>query len=228
MPFARAGIALPTMNPDTLAWWVDQLKAAGAPAAGIDLSAPFRDDHGHTRPVDVPFIAWLRRRPPDPPLEPGATPDVALWDALARDNTPAFTDNLFRVLDRAPRTTWDSGALLPQRGVALEAWTEADLCAIHALWRLARRHNRPEWLDRVNRAALWHLENVQPDNATAHPWAAHVFALMHASNGDGAARLHAELLMHNCRVNLGRADRLSALILMDAADAVSEVLRATH
>jgi hypothetical protein len=228
--------------------WCRMLRAVAEPVARtINLAKPFSDDFGHTREVDKAFVAWCQSSdasrtkyhdstantctstfhvehspPPLTAVTDGARAeavDAALWRALALQSSAEHVGHLLAQSRAADRTTWDSGALIPQGTTALEVWTETDLCCLHALWWLARKHNRADWAKLASDAATWHLENVQPDNATAHPWALHLFALrdITSPNGDGAARLHAEMMMHNCQISLGRADKLSALILMDAA-----------
>ncbi len=209
--------ALPKPN------WPAMLRAAADPVlASVDWSRPFADDAGNTRPIDAMLIARLRGRPA-PPLRgslPATQPDLALWHALASNAPPERTDAVLAAARAEPRSSWggDSGALFPQSGIALEVWTETDLAALHALWWLARTHHRPDWEALVRGASAWHLDNIQPDNATAHPWAVHLFALAGATNPH--ARLYAETLLHNCQVSLGRPDKLSALILLDAACAI--------
>lgn len=229
--------------------WCQMLRAVAEPViAAIDLSANFADDFGHRREVDAPFIQWCRawresesnaknplrfqpfQKSPAFHVEPAAAPtsarpntvDASLWHALASQQSPEAISAILEAARDLDRTTWDAGSLIPQSGMALEVWTETDLSAMHALWWLALRHARPDWRTLIEHAAAWHLDHIQPDNATAHPWSLHLFALrdITAPSGDGAARLHAEMMLHNCQVSLGRADRLSALILVDAARAI--------
>jgi hypothetical protein len=111
------------------------------------------------------------------------------------------------------------GPLLPRSMHAtVEVWTTADLAAMHALSRLAVDRARPDWAARVRSARDWHLEHTQPDNATNRPWALHVYRL-----ADIPECLHyAETLLHNCLAIEGRPDALSALLLLDAAEALEE------
>jgi hypothetical protein len=107
-----------------------------------------------------------------------------------------------------------SGSLLPRSLYrAIEVWTEADLCGLHALWRLARERGRVDWRVRTERARDWHVAHTQPDNATNRPWGLHVFLL----GGRSDSIHYAETLLHNSMVLHGRPDPLSALILLDAA-----------
>lgn len=222
------------MNKDPASVWRRRLLSVGTPVvAGVDFRAEFRDDAGHRREVDRAFLAWCERGGPGVDksacdgVGAGGAVEVALWAALATGAEAREVESALQIARSHERTAWDSGALLPQGRTALEVWTETDLCCLHALWWLARLHQREDWAVLVDDAAGWHLENVQPDNATTHPWGLHLFALRDiragcggGGGGDGAARLHAEMMLHNCQVSLGRADRLSALILVDAARAI--------
>jgi len=148
-------------------------------------------------------------------------PDVALWASLAM-NLPvpdAVIEN-HRAHER--RSSYDSGSLFPQRDssgpIAIEVWSEVELSSLHALGWLAGKD--ASLRSTVRQAAEWHIENLQPDNATNHPWAVHVFAAIGVLTNDGNALMYAQTLLHNCQVTLGRPDALSALILQDASDAL--------
>ena len=105
-----------------------------------------------------------------------------------------------------------SGPLTPDfTRLTIEVATETELASLHALshaGELARA--------RVDSASDWIVQNLQPDNATNHPWAGHVFLNRAFETGSVEHRLYAETLLHNCIVSLGRADRFSALILLDS------------
>lgn len=211
--------------------WRKRLLSVGEPVVGgIDWHAEFRDEMGHRREVDRAFLGWCSREGGGLPgiahagsVEDGVAIEVALWSALLGGAGPKEVESALAAAQSGERTAWDAGALLPQGRTALEVWTETDLCCLHALWWLARLHQREDWAALVDDVTGWHLENIQPDNATTHPWGLHLFALRDigaGSKGDGAARLHAEMMLHTCQMSLGRADRLSALILVDAARAI--------
>ena len=166
----------------------------------------FSDDHGHRRPVDRPFLCGVLGLEP-PPVAPDAPCDVRLW-RLAAASEPG-----------EPPALPDAGPLSAQRtGEPIEVWTESDLSALHALWRLARRTGRATLTERAFACARWHVAETQPDNATNHPWAIHVFAAMGVLEGDAAATHYAEGLLHACQLTLGRPDRMSAMILLDAGE----------
>lgn len=187
--------------------WARRLRAVAGPIPPTpqDPAAfvrTFADEVGHRRSIDRPFLAHLLRvdpgpRPPDP------APDADLWWGLHGHD--------------CARPGPLGGPLVNPAGMGLETWTEAELSSLHALsWhaRLGR-----EWAaDRIDPAVEWVMENLQPDNATNHPWAIHVF-LEHAERRRAPeSRLYAETLLHNCLASRGYPDVLSACILADAAD----------
>lgn len=205
------------MRPTREQWAANLRAAAGPVAGGIDLADTFADDAGHRRTVDAPLIAW-RRATPAPLPRPDDPPDVRLWSALT--NPGVDTEALLARLADSRRSECDDGALTPRQGSTIEVWTETELASIHALSRLAQVRSRPEWATLARAAAAWHVEHIQPDNATAHPWAIHVFVELACTQQAAGAALHAEQLLHACQVSLARPDRLSAIILLDAADAL--------
>ena len=225
-------------TPTTLADWarvlrsmgVNGLEAAGrAPEAEPGWAGPWNgDDFGHRRPVDDAFFAWRQRGNGNASGAPATPPDdvdnedTLLWAAL----TNAGSDPLALLAsgDAAARDRTDSGALFGQQAgrVPLEVWTERELSCLHALDRL--RTERPGITRDIetvlNNALAWHIENLQPDNATNHPWAIHVFLRAAVERDEYPAQLYAEALLHNCQVSMGRPDAFSAHILLDAAEAL--------
>lgn len=147
----------------------------------------------------------------------GRLADVALWWGLfdSRIRVAALVD-----LD-ADGPLFD--ARIGRTFATIEVWTETELAGLHALWHhshLVERYAetvRERMADRMTRTVLWHIENTQPDNATCHPWAVHVFLL----HGTPESRHFAETQISNCLVTNAKPDVLSAWILMDAADAMS-------
>lgn len=207
--------------------WATRLRAISATAPRKNFVAGgFSDEAGHRRTVDQPLLAWRRFREvgdaPSPWESRSPEPDVLLWQAL----TDPSIDPWAALPDaQAARGGQDRRSLLPISGsAAIEVWTERELAALHALWWHARLTRNATFHTRLESSAAWHIEHLQPDNATAHPWAIHVF-LDHACrepvNHD--IRLYAETQLHNCRVSLGYPDALSALILIDAADALESL-----
>ena len=107
---------------------------------------------------------------------------------------------------------------------AIEVWTEAELCGLHALARRAREvwnatspgAESVRVHARLVRALRWHLLNTQPDNATNRPWALHAFLL--ALPGDADAELYAGTLLHNAQTSgLPAGDPIARWIVADAA-----------
>lgn len=200
--------------------WGSRLRALAEPTLR-DAAAPdpavFRDEFGHRRPADGAFLAWRVGR--EAPAGSPADPEAVLWRLVA-DGLPGAAALVGRWAD-APRGEADRGSLFPQaQSPAIEVWTEAELCGLHALWWLARGDAslRPV----LDRAAAWHIGNIQPDNATHRPWAVHVFLLMAIGERRPDALLHAQGLIHGSLLAFGRPDVLSAHILADAADALDE------
>ncbi len=209
------------MKTPTLQQWANHLRAIGRTVFPDQHPAPetFSDELGHRRPVDPWVLAW-RRTLAGLPVPTNAPPasgdlDVRLWRSLT-DPTCLLENDAENLLDA-------EGPILPRSdGLALEVWTEIELASVHALWWHARSRESSALRVRVDRAARWHLQHVQPDNATNHPWALHVFLLLHEQEPDLGARLYAETLLSNCQVMLGQPDRFSALLLLDAADAIDQ------
>ncbi|MBM4108012.1 MAG: hypothetical protein FJ255_04270 [Phycisphaerae bacterium] len=191
------------------ALWAQRLRGLAGPVLppGDDPGAfvrTFADDAGHRRSVDLPFLAHLLGVPPGQPATGARTTlDLDLWWAL-------------HGRDSGARPLPSPGPLIDPAPLALETWTEAELAALHALsWhaRLGREWARA----RIDPAVEWTLAHLQPDNATNHPWAIHVFIDHGARTGAPESRLYAETLLHNCTVGTGRPERFSACILADAA-----------
>jgi hypothetical protein len=205
------------MSQTPSAAWSERLRHAaartlGAPAPPTD-PARFADEMGHRRAVDGSFLAW-RAACEGQVVGPmnsraGEPTDLRLWRAV-----------LDRSVDVEPRTAGGGRApVTPTESFAtIEVWTETELCALHALWRVGDVRRRHDLIERCLGAADWHIEHLQPDNATNHPWAIHVFIIAAQRSGSFEHELHAQAMLHNCQLALGRPDALSAHILMDAAE----------
>ncbi len=171
----------------------------------------FRDEMMARPSVVTPFLADLLcvSTAPAPAAQEA---DDALWWLLHAGNPL-----------RGVRIRSQDGPLLHAPGdqTAIEVRTQRELCALHALSEIAVRTGDPALSRRCRDAALWHLRELQPDNATNHPWAIQVFIrLANAAEGADerhAAMIHAQMQLHSCQVAMGRPDRLSACILLHAA-----------
>lgn len=196
----------------------------------------FRDEAGHRRRVDGPFLSFcwgLEGEGADSAAAAGPdSGDVRLWRVLAQWRRPGVGSLPAGVPAEAPG---DGPAPLLAESAAggvIETSTEAQLSALHAWWWLGgglSGEPAAAWRRRLERAAAWFIEHLQPDNATQHPWAAHVFAAVSLTGGVRSggvtidaddARLYAQTLLHNAMIPRGRPDRFSAWILWDAARAL--------
>ncbi len=179
-------------------------------AARRAFLAVFADEQGNRARVVTPFLAAAMGIEPGQIPPPAPDLDDRLWWAVHDPDQP-ITD-----------FTQGVGPLDPGLAeTAIESRTETELSAMHALYRLGLDRDRPDLTARALDAARWHTAELQPDNGTNHPWGIHVFVVLASRSPDppesGAALMHAQTLLHNCQVQQGRADRLSACILWDAA-----------
>ncbi|MBA4119214.1 MAG: hypothetical protein C0513_00695 [Isosphaera sp.] len=229
----------PAEPSSALARWSDRFRAAAAltldalPTLTADSLTRFADELGHRRACDRPFLAYLHGLdpgpppPPPPPLPPPRSPalpsqlaltdDAPLWWLLHASPADASA-RLDSALTPGPVA---AAPALAQPTRTIEVATESELAAVHALDLLSTRLRRPDLARRAQGAAAWLIEHIQPDNATTHPWAAHVFVRLGAEGGSAEALLYADTLTHNAMVALGRPDRLSAHVLLSCARALS-------
>lgn len=194
--------------------------------------ATFRDDLGNRRPTDAPMLAHMLRVPFDvPPTTrsvvgastsdlPDATSqradELPLWQALHTGTDP---------LTLIASATTSPTPLFPHfHHLAIELWTESELSGLHALSHFVAQSPNEQLRARMNSAALWLLDNIQPDNATQRPWAIHVFLHMahEASLPEStrtSAHMYAQTLLHNTMIPMGPQvpDIFSACILLDSA-----------
>lgn len=162
----------------------------------------FSDELGHRRAIDPAVAGRLVGVQPEPIAL--TAPDVRLWWALSgQDELPAVEP---------------SGPLTQRRDdQGIELWTQIELGALHAAWNLAIERRDARLRMRCLEATRWHVAELQPDNATAHAWALHGFALCAEECSLPEAWVHAEMLLHACMVGMGRPDRFSACLMLDAA-----------
>ncbi len=201
----------------SLGEWVDDVIDRRASANSVPdrfRPAQFRDEFGQTRLVDAPLISHLFNlawaAPGDAATTVAPSLDWRWWCAARAQSEP-------------PVIASDDGPLDPAgaSSTAIETWTERELAALHAAWHVAIARNDRGLLARLHRAAAWHAANTQPDNATNHTWAIHVF-IERMLEGDADSELFAQTLLHNCHVTLGKPDLRSGLILADAAVALRQ------
>jgi hypothetical protein len=169
----------------------------------------FSDELGNRARVATPFLSAVLGIDPGPAGTGPLDLDDRLWWAVHNGESPVAEFGSGR------------GPLDPGLAeIAIESRTETELSAMHALFRLGLDRGEPGMIDRALDAARWQVDELQPDNGTNHPWGIHVFVVLAAREPDagvaGAALMHAQTLLHNCQVQQGRPDRLSACILWDA------------
>lgn len=171
-------------------------------ADNIPALSEFRDERGHQRAIDHYLLSWMTHQPA-PPVNPSSSADVQIWNALIRGDIEFMLEAI-----------GPAGGPLTRNATALtlEVWTETELSILHAL-----SHAGDRAAERTAQAADWILANLQPDNATNHPWGVHVFLARAFLCDMPEHRLYAETLLHNSIVSLGRPDRFSALLLLDSA-----------
>ncbi len=202
---------------------------AAPPEEALDFARAFADDAGHRRAIDPPLLAWVLDLEPWDDAGTAETDrlDLRLWRALRE---PALDPH--RILGSP------TGPLAPEcRDEGIEVWTEVELACLQALWWHARRAGSAVLHDRARAHARWLMDEIQPDNGTNHAWAVAAFAELAAEGNPDAgsdtpdpgsdtpdATLYAETLLHNCQVTLGRADLLSAVLLVDASRCIGERL----
>lgn len=203
------------MNSDVRTRWIARLRAAACRTLGTDPALPapdaFRDEEGNSLVIDEPFFAALAGIPSRSQPEDAAG-DVALWCG-------SLAESVIRP-SQTPAPLLADWSDVGTRWLTIEVFTERELCALHALWRQARIRSMPALADRCRFAAQWMLENLQPDNATNYPWAAHVLLEL-ADDLGPEATLYADTLVHNCQVIRGKPDIRSAWILTECANELS-------
>lgn len=177
--------------------WSFLLQAEAPTPASITT---FRDESGNGRAIDPFILAWLTRTSP-PPSDSLST-DLRLWNLLCRGE-----------LRKMAESVGEPGEpLAPEfHRLPIEAATEIELASLHAL-----SHGGDGARSRVASACDWIVHNFQTNHTTRHPWAVHVFLQRAFETGAVEPRLYAEALLHNCIASLGRADRFSALLLLDS------------
>ncbi|MEM9082578.1 MAG: hypothetical protein AAGB34_03200 [Planctomycetota bacterium] len=163
-----------------------------------------------------PFFGWRRSRHGEQTgkviASDDAGGDTRLWACLIEKVSP------LSALNQGERQRTDSGSLFPQSSArTIEVWTEQELSSAHALWWIVRTAADTALARILDRAIDWHIENIQPDNATNRPWSIHVFA-ERGLQGHAEAMLYAETLLHNTLSGTGEPEPFSAHILMDAAE----------
>jgi hypothetical protein len=192
--------------PDLQPNWPDRLQRAALSTLGEESPAHLGSIAArHTSQFPIArFLAIAIGTQTEPPGREPKSLDEHLWAAVAgHGEKPTAPESPTGPITGA----YEAGAI--------EVWTETELACVHAAWSLGSK-----WQDAARRSARWLLENIQPDNATNHPWAVHVFATLAAEADDIEFDLYAQTLLHNCVVSQGQPDVFSALILLHASRAI--------
>ncbi len=175
----------------------------------------FQDEFGCKRATDAPLLCRVLNVPQESTSD-HTDLDTKLWQALVLDEDTWRGD-----------ITEDGGLVEPD-AYAIEHRTLIELSALHALWHLNAQAKDPELNDRVDGLIDWHTRELQPDNGINRPWGAHAFICRSSEAADVQtkldAMLHAQTLVNNCCVTLGRPDILSSIILYDSAQALRSTL----
>ncbi len=178
----------------------------------LEALLAYRDASGQHHWANSALLARLFgvQRLPEPPAP--ASVDSRLWHAVL---DPLL--NTAGLFSDALGPLWPDGS---REGI--ESWTLTELRGLHALWWIAALRNDVGLRHRALDAAAWHVEELQPDNATNRPWAAHVFVVLSMDPLWAHADLHAQTLYHNARMTGGGTpEAVSAAILLDAAEALA-------
>ncbi len=192
--------------------WAERLSAlataggAGEPPINRD-PALSGDENGNRLPIDAYLLARIHGdRPPDDRLDQTPrTLALRIWQQACASSPAPIT------LSASPPlvTSGDFGSI--------ETWTESLLCATHGLGWLSLRDSVAYPRPRVDRELDWLIEHVEPDNATRHPWAVHLFLDAALSRNCAEAMLYAQDLLHACQIDRRRPPWRSAWILRDSA-----------
>lgn len=184
----------------------------------ISYIESFVDEYGSRRTTDQALLSRVLDIPYIPAETDGeADIDLKLWNALYAD---------------ASWERWlpDQGGLVHEDGYAIEHRTLIELSSLHALSHLINTKigTRIEELsDRVNMLVDWHTRELQPDNGIHRPWGIHAFIFRSVDESCPTdirldAMLHAQTLLSNCCVSMGKPDLLSGIILIDSLNALTE------
>ncbi len=168
----------------------------------------------------------------DTPPSPAERPRV-LWQALCLAQAgrvlgrAADAQRVRAVVETILAHPGPGGALSPlDPQESLEGWTWRELTGLHALAALALLERWPRWLQRVHEVAAYHVENTQPDHATAQPWALAAFARWPDTSIFADQQIEALMLQGGPPAAAGQPRRaghpLSALLLADAAASLAQ------
>lgn len=157
----------------------------------------------------------------------GAQVCLRAWQALAVWTVDrargAPSSHSTKLLDGLIKRQTLSGTLLtPARSDNPETWWYHELVLLHALASYAIESDDPGALRAVERAAVFHLNETQPDHATSQPWGLHAFALFQETSILVDQMLHAASILRT-----GGGDTVSFVLLTDALYSLEQLKRRT-
>lgn len=194
------------MPPSALQIWSDRLRGAALATLGSkshDAIANLLSGELGPLPMAQLLGASLGVKAQSMDREPRSL-DERLWRSLALKSI------------ESPPCSPKTGPITGENQTgAIEVWTETELACVHAAWSLG-----DDWRTAAKVSATWLLDNIQPDNATNHPWAVHAFAILAIETGNFEFDLYAQSLLHNSIVGTGKPDTFSAIILLHASRAI--------
>lgn len=216
------------VNAERRQQWIDRLRSWTEPPPAGDERLPLGELEG-------PFRAAVaaQAKDADPASSSGATTDASGASPGRKEGREtllwrARTDHRIAVGEVVDLSA--DGPLISQDAyLAIEVWTDAELSAMHALWWLTDRTN-PDCprRRRLERAARWHLEHTQPDNATNRPWAIHVYVGLEDDTSIAPEVEHyAQTLLHNALASGFEVEPLSKWILIDTIRALELSIQTT-
>ncbi|MFK7758638.1 MAG: hypothetical protein AB8C13_01685 [Phycisphaerales bacterium] len=181
----------------------------------------FADEYGGKRTTDQALLSRVLSTPYKPSARLSATVavdvDHKLWNAVHDDSPWEYL---------IP----DQGGLVNEGDYAIEHRTLIELCSLHALSHLVDAKNGSAFdglSQRVHRLVDWHTRELQPDNGIHRPWGMHAFVLRSVDESCAMdmrlnTMLHAQTLLSNCCVSMGKPDLLSGIILIDSLNTLTE------
>lgn len=201
--------------------WIERLDAGSREARsvlpiGSDLDTrvefvrQFADEFGNRARTTEPFLRCVLALDGNPVTNPTDLDERLWWNLCG--NAPTEEINL----DSGPTLTSASD------NIAIEHWTQIELCALHALWTINQQSSNETFNERIVDAGVWIMHELQPDNAINRPWALPVFIMLSLTLDDDidrtTASMYAQTLLHNCSITMGKPDILSSCILLHSAE----------
>lgn len=203
--------------------WADRLETIAAPSVpALPVGASdaekaafvegFRDEFGARNASVGMLLRWvLGIGAGDPSGD--EDPDVRIWRSLIGLEDVALSDV-------------SQGVVAPD-AYAIEHRTLIECSSLHALAHAWVHLDRVGWSD-LRDLIEWHTRELQPDNGINRPWGIHAFVARGAEDGGGDALMHAQTMLHNCCVTLGRPDRVSAVLMTDAAGTLRRLIASSR